>query len=190
MLELAGPLAVAALVLAAGGVFKLVDPAPTRAMYVAVGLPDRPAIGALAVASGLVEVALGAAAFVWGGRGLAAGTAIAFAVFTVLTGRLVRTASSVSCGCFGRQSGRATWVHVSVDAGVAVIAAAAAVADAPGFLSARDQLPAAGAPFIAFAALGAWLVIVALTVLPDTLLAARRTPRSATVRTFELRSTR
>jgi hypothetical protein len=190
MLEFAGPLAVAALVLAAGGVFKLVDPAPTRGMYVAVGLPDRAAIGALAVVSGLVEVALGAAAFLWGGRLLAAGTAVAFFVFTALTTRLVRTASSVSCGCFGRQSGRATWVHVGVDAAVAGVAAAAAVVDAPGFLSARDELPAAGVPFLAFAALGTWLVIVALTVLPETLLAARRTPRSATVRTFELRSTR
>jgi hypothetical protein len=37
MLELAGPLAVAALVLTAGGLFKLRDPGPTRDMLRSIG---------------------------------------------------------------------------------------------------------------------------------------------------------
>jgi hypothetical protein len=187
MLEFAGPLAVVALVLATGGIFKLRDPRPTRAMFVSVGLADRPLLGRMAVASGVVEVVVGVAAFLWGGRVLAGATAVAFAMFTLLAVRLVRS-SAASCGCFGRLSGRTTWVHVAVDAGIAVVALAATVADAPGFIAAQPDLPAAGLPFVAFAALGAWLVVVALTALPDALLAARRTPRHATVQKFEIRA--
>ena len=188
MLELAGPLAVAALVLAAGGLFKLRDPAPTRDMFAALGVGHRGLRLALALASGLVELALGVVTFLVGGWVLAFATAAVFAIFALLALRLVRTASAASCGCFGRHSGRTTGLHVAIDAVVAAVALTAGIADAPGFLDVRTELPAGGIVFAGLAALGAWLVIAALTVLPDTLDVARRTPRTATVRTFDIRS--
>jgi hypothetical protein len=190
MLELAGPLAVAALVLAVGGAFKLRDPSSTRDMFAAVGMHSPRARRVFAIASGLVELALGVAAFLVGGWLLAFATAVAFAVFALLALRLVRTNSTTSCGCFGRHSGRTTFLHVAIDAVVAAVALATGIADAPGFLQARGELPVNGFVFAGLAALGAWLVIAALTVLPDALDAARRTPGSATVRAFDIPSSR
>jgi hypothetical protein len=190
MLELAGPLAVAALVLAAGGAFKLRDPGPTSDMFAAVGLRGRGARRLLAVASGLVELALGIATLLVGGWLLALATASAFTVFALLALRMVRTGSTASCGCFGRHSGRTTGLHVAIDVAVAVVALGAGIADAPGFLDVRDELPGGGLVFAGLAALGAWLVVAALTVLPDALDAARRTPRVPSVRTFEIRGQR
>lgn len=189
MLELAGPLAVAALVLAAGGLFKLRDPEPTQQMLTAIGLPGRGALRVLAILSGFVELALGLATFFIGGSVLAACTAAAFVTFAVLAARLVRAPSPASCGCFGRHSGRTTWLHVAIDAAIAGLALAAAIGDAPGFANARPELAAAGVPFVGLAVLGAWFVVAALTVLPEALVAARPGPRATTVRTFEITGT-
>lgn len=189
MLELAGPLAVAALVLGVGGAFKLRDPGSTRAMWRVFGVPRGPAL-ALAIGAGLVEVVLGGATFLVGGRVLAALTAVAFLAFAVMAEQLVRRPEATSCGCFGRHSGSTTRLHVVVDAGMAVLAGVAAVGDVPGFVDARAQLPGAGVAFVALAAVGAWFVIAAMTVLPEALVAARRVPRAATVRTFEVRGPR
>jgi hypothetical protein len=185
MLESAGPLAVVALVLLAGGLLKLRDVRPTRQMFeTLVGRPHA-GLKVLAVVSAAVEVALGIVTFLVGGRVWAGCTALAFAVFTAVAWRLTRAANA-PCGCFGRHSGRTTLVHVGVNAGMLVIAALAAVVDAPGFLAARPDLPAAGVPFVGLALVGAWLAIAAMTVLPEAMLAARRGPRAPLVRHFEL----
>lgn len=186
MLELAGPLAVVALVLVASGSLTLRDPGARRRMLEALsGRPSR-SLGALAVFTALLELVLGGATFLWGGRLLASWAAAAFVVFALVTWRLLRSGATTSCGCFGRRSGDATPVHVGVDAGLAVLATVAAVGDAPGFLDARADLPAAGVPFVGFAALGAWLAVAAMTVLPAALTAARRQPAAAPVRSFEV----
>jgi hypothetical protein len=188
MLELAGPLAVAALVLAAGGTFKLRDPEPTVAMFGALGwLRARPAL-VMAYASGALELAVGMATFLVGGRVLATSTAILFAGFAAVAGRLVRLPSGTSCGCFGRHSGQTTWIHVVVDLALAAAASVAAVADAPGFLDARSSLPVGGALFVALAALGAWFAVAALTVLPEAMARAKRGPQAGSVKAFDLTS--
>jgi hypothetical protein len=189
MLELAGPLAVAALVLAAGGAFKLRDPESTRTMWRVFGVSRGSAL-VLAVGAGLVEVTLGLATFLVGGRVLAALTGAVFFTFAVMAEQLVRRPEATSCGCFGRHSGTTTRLHVVVDLVVGAVAAIAAVTDAPGFLDARSHLPGAGLVFVALAGLGAWFVIATMTVLPEALVAARRRPRTATVRTFEIRGSR
>lgn len=190
MLELAGPLAVAALVLAAGGAFKLRDPGPTRSMLRSAGVRSAGVAGVLAAVSGVVEVAVGTATFLFGGRVLGLVTAALFVVFTLLAARLVRLPDAASCGCFGRHSGDTTWLHVAVDACIAAAALTSAAFDAPGFLVARPDLPGAGVAFVAMATVGAWLVIASMTVLPEALVAARRGPRPATVRAFEIRAPR
>jgi len=188
MLELAGPLAVAALVLAAGGLFKLRDPGPTREMFTSIGSFLGRGAAVLAVVSGMVEVTLGVATFVVGGRVLAVCTAASFALFAFVAWLLVRSPDRGSCGCFGRHSSETTWFHVTIDLAVAAAAATAAAVDAPGFVDARLELPAAGLPFIGLAVLGAWFVIAGLTVLPAVSVAARRGRSTPSVKTFQITS--
>jgi hypothetical protein len=186
MVSLAGPVAVAALVLAVGGFYKLRDPAPTATMFATLGLPSSPG---LVRGVGVVEIAAGTATFLVGGPVATGGVAALFAGFTLITLRLVRLGdAAASCGCFGRLSSRPSFVHVGVDAAAAVVAAIGALTGTPGFLELRSDLPAAGVPQLLLVALGAWLVVVTLTVLPDTLAAARRGPRQPSVRPFEITS--
>jgi hypothetical protein len=186
VLELAGPLAVAALVLAAGGLFKLRDPSPTGAMFTTLGVRRSRLAMALALVSACVELGLGLATVFVGGRVLGALTAIAFVAFALVALRLTRAPVATSCGCFGRLSAEPTAWHVGVNVAVALGAAVAAVVDAPGFVEARQDLPGGGLVFGALALLGAWLVVATLTVLPEAMTAARRGPRRPTVQTFEI----
>lgn len=188
MLAFAGVFAVIAGVLAVGGAFKLVQPEPTRAMFASLGLPGSSLLARL---SGLVEVALGVAAFLFGGIVLEVAVAVVFAVFAATTLRLIQLGDAASsCGCFGRLSSRPTAIHVVINLLAAAIAVVAAIVDAPGFIDARPDLTAAGIPYLFLVALGTWLVIAALTVLPDTLVAARRGPATPTTRSFEVTSVR
>lgn len=189
MLELAGPLAIVALVLAAGGVFKLRDPGPTRDMFATLTGRLHPSLAVLAVFSAALEVSLGVITFLVGGRIWAAITASAFLVFTILAWRLVRVANA-PCGCFGRYSGRTTRVHVAVNGCLVALATVAGAFDAPGFVAARSDLPLGGVPFVAFALLGAWFAVAAMTALPEALLAARRGARPPEVRSFEITGAR
>jgi hypothetical protein len=185
VLALAGPLAVASAVLAVGGVFKLRDPGSALGALRALRLPARRwAVRALGVA----EVTVGVIAFLVGGPVAAAMLAGFYLLFTGVALRLVgASAGGTTCGCFGNQSSDTTVVHVVVNLAITLVVAAAAVLAAPGFLAARPDLVAGGAPYLLLVALGTWSVVVALTVLPDTLSAARRVPATRSVKTFALR---
>lgn len=186
VLELSGPLVVVAVVLAAGGVSKVVDPEPTRAMLHSIGLPV-PAT--LARAMGVVELALGVAAALLGGPVLAGSVALAFLVFAVVAARLVALGdAAASCGCFGRLSSRATGVHVAADLVAGLVASAAVLTGAPGAVGALQELGwVQGLAYAGLVALGAWALVAVLTVLPGALLAARRQPAAPAVRPFQLR---
>lgn len=185
---LVGPLAALGLVLVVSGVLKLVDTAPTEAMFGALSLP-RSALAVRAVA--LFEIVVGVGAAVLGGRVAAALVAVAYAGFAVVSLVLVRRGErSVSCGCFGRSSATISPIHVVVDGVAALVAAAAAVAGAPGWFDVWSEQPGAGVPGLLLVVIVAALTIAVLTVLPDTLQAARRQPADATgasgVRQFSL----
>jgi hypothetical protein len=188
---LGGLLGVVAGVLAVGGVAKLLGPEATVPMLRALGLPSSPVLARLL---GALEVAVGVAAFLVGGRWLAIAVAVLFTIFTVAVLRLRAGGEAVSCGCFGRSSAPPTLVHVAVDAVAALVAVAAAVADAPGFLEVRPDLPAAGVPQLLLTALAVWLGVAVLTVLPEALVAARRVStddahrNARALRTFTLES--
>ena len=177
---LGGLLGVVAGILAVGGLAKLSGPDATVPMLRALGLPSSPM---LARVLGLIEVGVGVTAFLVGGWALAAAVAVLFAVFTVAVLRLRAGGEAVSCGCFGRSSAPPTMVHVVVDAVAALVAVAAAITDAPGFLSMRPDLPAAGVPQLGLTALAVWLGVALLTVLPEALVAARRVPATEAQRT-------
>jgi Methylamine utilisation protein MauE len=173
-------LGVVAGVLAVGGIAKLLGPEATVPMLRALGLPSSPVLARLL---GAVEVGVGAAAFLVGGRGLAIAVAVLFTIFTIAVLRLRAGGEAVSCGCFGRSSAPPTMVHVVVDVVAALVAVAAAVTDAPGFVSTRPDLPAAGIPQLGLTALAVWLGVALLTVLPEALVAARRVPATEAQRT-------
>ena len=123
---LGGLLGVVAGVLAVGGVAKLLGPDATVPMLRALGLPPSPVLARLL---GAVEVGVGVAAFLVGGRWLAIAVAVLFTIFTIAVLRLRAGGEAVSCGCFGRSSAPPTLVHVAVDAVAALVAIAAAVVD-------------------------------------------------------------
>jgi hypothetical protein len=177
---LGGLLWVVAGILAVGGLAKLRGPEATVPMLRALGLPASPL---LARALGLVEVAVGVAASLLGGWALAAAVAVLFLVFTIAVLRLRAGGEAVSCGCFGRSSAPPTMIHAVVDAVAALVAVAAAVTDAPGFLSMRPDLPAAGLSQLGLTVLAVWLGVALLTVLPEALVAARRVPATEAQRT-------
>jgi hypothetical protein len=187
---LGGLLGVVAGVLTVGGAAKLLDPNASSPMLQALGLPA--SAGAARVLGGL-EAVVGVLAFFLGGPVLAGLVAVLYAGFTVAVLRLRSVAgTSVSCGCFGRSSAPPTLLHAVVDGVAALVAAAAAIAAAPGFLEARPDLPAAGVPQLVVTFVAVGLGVAVLTVLPEALVAARRTPapeRSGPVRAFAIDGT-
>ncbi len=186
-MEVAGLFAVVAGVLAVGGVFKIVDPTPTTEMFGVLGLPRS---RTLARASGLIEVTLGVAAFLFGGLVLQVLVALAFLLFAAMTGMLIAQGGAASCGCFGRLSSPPSGIHVAVNLVAACLAALAVAVDAPGFVDLRAELPAAGLTYLFFVGIGTWLGVVALTVLPDTMTAVRRGPATAPPAEFDVSSVR
>lgn len=180
MTELAGPLAIAAGVLAVGGALKLVDPAATRTMLTALRLPS----GAwVARGLGLVELAAGLAALIAGGPVAAAAVAGLYLVFAGVAGSLMRAdGAAASCGCFGRLSAPASWIHVAFDLVAATIAAAAAAAGTPGLVEVEVGGSLSRLSFLGLVAVGTWFGVACLTVLPATMAAASRRPARVPVR--------
>lgn len=95
--------------LAASGVAKLIDPAPTTGAMGAAGLP---ASRLISYALGTIEVGTALVAFVAGGPALIIASALylGFALFTFSAVR--RRIPVQSCGCFGREDTPPNYVHV------------------------------------------------------------------------------
>jgi hypothetical protein len=173
MTILAGPFAIATVVLALGGALKAFEPADTAHALAALGLPGG---RTLVRAGGAFEAVLAVAALVTGNPVLAALVALSYAVFAIVVVRALRSGRPIaSCGCFGKVDTPPSRVHVGIDLAVAGVAVAAAFA-APAEIALPDVLagqPLAGIPFVLLVGVGAGLVFLALTALPKTLAAAR-----------------
>jgi hypothetical protein len=177
MSALAGPLFAAALLMALAGAFKLTRPDATRVALRTASLPS----GVLEVrALGAVEV-LGALAVVaLGGRLAGAIVLVAYLGFAGFAAHLAnRSRRSVPCGCFGSSSAPVGRLHVIVNLLLAVVGAVSIAAPTSG-ISSVVNTPMAGAPFVAFTLLLTWLLLVALTALPEVLAASRVAPRTVT----------
>jgi hypothetical protein len=172
MTELAGPLAIAAVLLVVGGAAKVRRPGDTARSLRGVGI----AAPVLAVRIGaVVEVLVGVGALVVDSPVMPALVAVSYLAFAVFVVQALRSEVPISsCGCFGRIDTPPSSVHVVVDALVAAVAAVVAVSGTDVSLPAilPDQ-PLAGVPFLMLVAIGAGLVFVAFTSLPRTLAAAR-----------------
>ena len=169
-------MAVLGVVLVVSGIMKLADTAPTEAMFGAMRLPDSAVVVRLVA---LYEIVVGVGVIVFGGRLFAALVGVSFAVFTVVSALLLaRGERSVSCGCFGRSSATISPIHVAVDGVATAVAVVATVLGVPAFFDIAADLPGAGIPQALLILLTAALTIAVLTVLPETMQAARRTPTS------------
>jgi hypothetical protein len=173
---LAGPFAIAAVLLAVGGAAKAVRPRDTAQALTAVGLrfprvlPARVAVRV----GGAIEVVIGVAALLAGGPVLCALVAASYVAFTGFVVVALRTGAPISsCGCFGKADTPPSIVHVVLDllfVGVATAAAFTGDVALPDVL--RDQ-PLAGIPFLLLLAIGCALVFLAFSALPKTMAAVR-----------------
>ena len=173
MNTLAGPLAIAAVLIVAGGLAKVRSPLDTARALQGVGIAATALVVRVAAA---LEVVVGALALLVGSPIVAALVAISYLAFAAFVIRALRTDAPISsCGCFGKIDTPPSRVHVVIDAAVAAMAGTVAVAGTDVSLPAilPDQ-PLAGVPFLLLVAIGTGLVFVAFTSLPRTLAAVGR----------------
>lgn len=172
-----GPFLIAAVLLAAAGIAKTMDPTMTVGALRKFGIP----VSSAAVRGlGAIEAGLAVAAAVTGAPSLVLGVAISYVVFSafVVVARARRLPIG-SCGCFGRVDTPPSWIHVAVNLACAASAFGVAARDGGGLASTLDAQPLAGVPFLALIAVGTYAAFTALTVVPQLAMASaeRRTPR-------------
>jgi hypothetical protein len=173
---LAGPFAIAAVLLAVGGTAKAVRPRDTAQAITAVGvrfprvLPARVAVRL----GGVVEAVIGVAALLVAGPvlcGLVAVSYLAFAGFVLVA---LRTGAPISsCGCFGKVDTPPSMVHVGLDVAFAGVAAAAAFTGDVALPDVIADQPLLGIPFLLLLVIGCSLVFLAFSSLPKTMAAVR-----------------
>jgi len=163
--------AAAAVLLLGSGLAKVRRPAPAaRLLAVLVGLP-KPLVVRLI---GALEMAIGAAVLLSGGRAACAALAASYLTFALVAARLTTGPRPAPCGCFGESDTPTRPLQVVVDA----LACAAAVAGTVSPVGALGGF--AGQPtLVLFVGLGqvavlAGLAYVSMTVLPDVLAARER----------------
>jgi hypothetical protein len=161
----AGPFLIAALLLAAAGVAKVVDPTNTVGALRKLGAPV-PA--PLVRGGGAFEVALAVAAAITGAPVLAVLVAVSYLLFTAFVlVALGRGLPIGSCGCFGKVDTPPSPIHVVVNLGAVVAALGVATGDGTGIGHAVAAQPLAGVPFLLLVAVGGYAAFTALTVVPQ-----------------------
>jgi hypothetical protein len=173
---LAGPFAIATVLLALGGALKAWRPADTAHALTAVGfrfprlLPARLAVRI----GGAAEAVVGVAALLTGGAVFVALVAVsyfAFAGFVLVA--LRRGAPISSCGCFGKVDTPPSAVHVVLDVAFAGVAAAAVAVGGVALPDVLADQPLLGIPFLLLLVIGCSLVFLAFTSLPKTMAVVR-----------------
>jgi hypothetical protein len=172
---LAGPFAIACVLLAGAGALKAWKPRDTANALREVGIPlARSGRTVLVRTAGVVEVVLGVAALLTGNAVLCALVGVSYLLFAGFVVVALRQGVPIaSCGCFGKVDTPPSPVHIALDllfAGVALGAAIAGAVALPDVL--RDQ-PLAGVPFVALLVIGVYLVFLSFTALPKTMAAVR-----------------
>jgi hypothetical protein len=173
---LAGPFAIAAVLVAAGGVSKAVRPNDTAQALGAVGmrfpahLPGRLVVRI----GGAVEAAIGIAALLVGGPVLCALVAVSYLAFAGFVLVALRTGAPISsCGCFGKVDTPPSVVHVVLDVAFAAVATVTAFSGDVALPEVLGDQPVAGVPFLLLLAIGCSLVFLAFTSLPKAMAAVR-----------------
>jgi hypothetical protein len=173
---LAGPFAIAAVLLAVGGALKAVRPRDTAHALIAVGLrfPAYFSARTAVRVGGAIEAVIGVGALLVGGPGFAALLAasyLAFAGFVVIA---LRSGAPISsCGCFGKVDTPPSVVHVVIDLAAAAVAVAAAFVGDVALPDVLADQPLLGLPYLFLVVIGCSLVFLAFTSLPKTMAAVR-----------------
>jgi Methylamine utilisation protein MauE len=173
---LAGPFAIASVLLAVGGALKALRPIDTANALVTVGvrfprvLPARLAVRA----GGLVEALIGVAALLVGGPALCALVAASYLAFAGFVVVALRSGAPVSsCGCFGKVDTPPSAVHVVLDLAFAGVAVAAAFTGGVALPDVLADQPLLGIPFVMLLVIGCSLTFLAFSALPKTMAALR-----------------
>jgi hypothetical protein len=170
----AGPFAAFAVLLAVAGVAKAYRPLSTVRALRSVRLPGSSALVRLL---GAGEAILGVIALVVAGPLPGALVALSYAGFAafVLYAR-ARGGSISSCGCFGKPDTPPTAAHVAVNAGAALIAAAAAAWPSRSPVGELARSPGTGVPLVALILVTAVLAFLALAEWPRLVAVMRHGP--------------
>ena len=167
MTPAAGPFAIAAALLAAGGLLKAVRPADTANALRAAGLPGSPL---LVRVGGVVEGGVGGAALLLGDRVSAVLVAASYAAFaTFVLAAAGRGTPLASCGCFGKEDTPPSRLHAVINGAAAAAAVVVAVDPGAGLLDALERQPLAGVPYLMLLACGVAFAYLSLTSLPRLL---------------------
>jgi hypothetical protein len=152
---LTGVVQILAMVIAVGGVTKVVSPDAFAQTLRTLRLPGG---RGLARVTGVAEIAIGAAAVWLGGSIAALAVAALYAAFAVAV-IAARRAGAESCGCFGSVAAPPSTVHVVVNSVSAVLALAAAAVGTLGLPETLADQPLAGVPYLVMLAIGVWLTV-------------------------------
>jgi hypothetical protein len=164
---LTAPALVAALLLALAGAQKLLDPTMTVGALRALGLPASP--GGVRVGSA-VELALGVAAVAVGGAALWWAVAASYLAFGGFVVAALRKGTMIgSCGCFGREDTPPHPSHVVLNAALASLAVATALASPEAPLDALADHPGTAVGILALSAVALYLLHAAFVELPRAL---------------------
>jgi hypothetical protein len=169
---LAGPFAIATVLLAVGGAAKSVRPRDTAQALTAVGIRFPRVLPARVVVrvGGAAEAVIGTAALLVGGPVLCALVALSYLAFAGFVVVALRSGAPISsCGCFGKVDTPPSIVHVVLDLAFAGLAAAAAVVGDVALPDVLGDQPLLGIPFLMLIVIGCSLVFLAFTSLPKTM---------------------
>jgi hypothetical protein len=170
---LAGPYAVAALLLGIAGIAKVVHPGSAQRALIKLGLPVPG--GLLRVAAG-GEVCLAGASLATGNQVVAAAVAASFLAFTLFVAiAMVRPTTIGDCGCFGSAESPPTLVHLVINGALTLVAAVASATGVRSLFTEVRVRSGVGVPFVALVALAAWFAYLCLSELA-TLVALFKSP--------------
>ena len=159
-----GPFAIAAALLALGGVAKAFRPVDTANALAAVGVSVH---RNLVRVGGALEAAIGLGALATGSRSLAALVAVSYLAFTMFVLVALNRGTPISsCGCFGKADTPPSRVHVVLNLAAAGAALAIVVQPTSGFVDVVAGQPLAGVPCVLLVVTGVVAAMTALTVLP------------------------
>jgi hypothetical protein len=160
---LAAPFYVAAGLLVASGVAKLVRPAAAVAALSAARLR-----GGAAAARGLgvVEIAVGVLALWRPVAPVAAAAAALYLAFALFLVALIRRGDASTCGCFASNDAPPSWLHVSLDLAAFVVALAVVGWPVPSIGAAIADSPFGGVPLVIGLIGAAGLLAVAAAEVP------------------------
>ena len=166
-MELIGLYLVACGLLIGAGVGKAVRPGDTARAWAGLLPISAPRIRVGVRIGSIAEAAVGSIALVAPRTASACLVAVSYAMFaTVVAFARSRGGAIASCGCFGTPDTPATMLHVAVNAGLAMSAAAVAISAPTGtIVTILASQPLQGLPLVAVSALCGWLTYLAISTM-------------------------